>query len=333
MFTVKIHFQNDYRRFSIPISATFEQLKEQIAQIYKITEEFTVKYIDDEGDLISLTTNSELIEAVRFANNQVPPILRLAIFANSSSECTTQEQQKQIIISADKKEEPSLSCTDIDTNASKEYPVIDISQWEAPKKEVVQSIQELPAHQPQSVQELPAHHSHAEIKKTIAQETKDLSRETSKSVQNSSLSTVMETHKYSAAVMENYPTTENSLVCSELSKQIADVCRNLSKTTSELCETMSKMTTAESSTNIAAEINSMSNDTVKLCHKLSKETAEMLEKQARETEKHSALLKEQSEKLGELSRQTVESGMILSKDTTASGNAASNEIRNTIKEL
>jgi len=331
--TIKTQFNNDYRRFLIPSSSTFEQLRDQISQLYKIEELFTLKYIDDEGDLISLTTNAELIEAIRFSNIQVPPILRLSIFTSSTCDIT-QDQQNQFMLSSGKIEDlPTLTesptTTENSSDSSKEYPGLDISEWDAPKKDQPQ-----PALPPSTITAVITVPIMEVVKKTIAQETKDLSYETSRSVQNSSSTTTAQTHKQSASVMENFPSIENSLLCSELSKQIADVCRNLSKTTSELCETMSKITTDDTASNTtAADVNNTSNDTVRICHKLSKETAEMLEKQARETEKHSVLLKEQSKKLSDLTRQTAASGMLYSTDTTASGSAASNEILNSIKGL
>ncbi|KAL6077403.1 Agamous MADS-box protein [Balamuthia mandrillaris] len=103
MVVVKVINGEDIRRLSINDSISFEELRDKIRGIYGGSEgegllgpstPFLVKYTDDEGDLVSISSDGELADALAL----LPPkaILRLTIFpqptpspASSSSSAAT----------------------------------------------------------------------------------------------------------------------------------------------------------------------------------------------------------------------------------------------------
>jgi len=73
--TIKTLFNEDTRRFSINKNATFEELLCNICSVYNRHDNLTLSYTDDEGDLITITSDSELHEAFRVH----PHILRVLV--------------------------------------------------------------------------------------------------------------------------------------------------------------------------------------------------------------------------------------------------------------
>jgi len=57
---VKLQFQNEFRRFVISKNTKFTGLKEQIQSILGVTSDFTIKYLDDENEWISISSDVEL---------------------------------------------------------------------------------------------------------------------------------------------------------------------------------------------------------------------------------------------------------------------------------
>jgi len=69
---IKTQFNQDVRRFSVSETTTFEQLFVQITDIYKLDgnhSSLSLKYTDDEGDLISVSSERELEEAFRLVKD------------------------------------------------------------------------------------------------------------------------------------------------------------------------------------------------------------------------------------------------------------------------
>ncbi len=63
MVRVKSNLDGDIHRFVLPDSPTFKELHDHLAAIYGTTD-FTVKYKDDEGDHVTVSSDEELLEAV-----------------------------------------------------------------------------------------------------------------------------------------------------------------------------------------------------------------------------------------------------------------------------
>jgi len=78
--TIKSEFNNDLRRFTVNEPVALAELTTTLKNLYKIdnVDEVRLKYKDEEGDAISITTDEEFNEALNFAkdNNN---LLRLSI--------------------------------------------------------------------------------------------------------------------------------------------------------------------------------------------------------------------------------------------------------------
>jgi len=84
-FAVKSVFQEDCRRFKLD-RASFESLRQALISTYpQLTDEFTVKYTDDEGDQCLITSDMELAEAAHVAEQQLSP-LKVTVFATKIKE-------------------------------------------------------------------------------------------------------------------------------------------------------------------------------------------------------------------------------------------------------
>lgn len=80
MVRVKSNFAGDIRRFVLPSTPEYSQLLAHLSTAYGISD-FQVKYKDDEGDLVTMTTDAELTEAI--ATAVVNDLLRLDIVPSS----------------------------------------------------------------------------------------------------------------------------------------------------------------------------------------------------------------------------------------------------------
>jgi len=65
--SLKVSFNGDTRRFTVfRIYVTLEELRELFAGLFQdFTEDTTMKYLDDENELVSITNQAELQEAIR----------------------------------------------------------------------------------------------------------------------------------------------------------------------------------------------------------------------------------------------------------------------------
>lgn len=82
--TYKVKYNEELRRFSLPSSATWETVVGKIGTLFSLNvDSIVVKYEDDEKELVTIDSDSELQEAVRVFLTQSQDsnlILRLAIF-------------------------------------------------------------------------------------------------------------------------------------------------------------------------------------------------------------------------------------------------------------
>lgn len=77
----KIAYDTDIRRVSVASSTSFNEFNELVRKLFidSIPDNYVVKYVDDEGDLVSITCDREFAEAFAFAAGK--PLLRLTIVA------------------------------------------------------------------------------------------------------------------------------------------------------------------------------------------------------------------------------------------------------------
>jgi len=76
---VKLINDTDYRRIRLPNGTSFLTLRQKLAELFgsNLPQNFIVKYVDDEGDNISITNEIEYKEALNFAS--ATGILKLII--------------------------------------------------------------------------------------------------------------------------------------------------------------------------------------------------------------------------------------------------------------
>jgi len=97
MVTIKTTFENDIRRVTAEQPLTnFLQLKELIKTLYGkiLPEHFAMKYKDDEGDLVTISSNVELLEALSMSKES--GVLKLQIIRVEQQKRFTQSCQAAI---------------------------------------------------------------------------------------------------------------------------------------------------------------------------------------------------------------------------------------------
>lgn len=84
---VKISHKSDIRRFTIQSNISYSELHRVISRIYpKLPWGWVMKYYDDEGDLISITNQQEITEAMEISKDN--DLLRLVIDSFAQPKCT-----------------------------------------------------------------------------------------------------------------------------------------------------------------------------------------------------------------------------------------------------
>eukprot|EP00698_Gefionella_okellyi_P022522 TRINITY_DN7482_c0_g1_i1.p1 TRINITY_DN7482_c0_g1~~TRINITY_DN7482_c0_g1_i1.p1 ORF type:complete len:722 (-),score=233.51 TRINITY_DN7482_c0_g1_i1:107-2272(-) len=73
--SIKAQFGDDIRKFSSESAASFEILQVKLRQLYERECSFVVKYVDEDGDRITVSSDIELAEALRLAKG----LLRLSV--------------------------------------------------------------------------------------------------------------------------------------------------------------------------------------------------------------------------------------------------------------
>jgi len=77
--TLKASFQADVRRVSVPIVSTYEQIKQTLTTLFELPQTFSIKYQDEDGDFITITSDLELTEAINLSKNKQPSMLRIFV--------------------------------------------------------------------------------------------------------------------------------------------------------------------------------------------------------------------------------------------------------------
>eukprot|EP00321_Phaeocystis_globosa_P004751 CAMPEP_0118810170 /NCGR_PEP_ID=MMETSP1162-20130426/792_1 /TAXON_ID=33656 /ORGANISM="Phaeocystis Sp, Strain CCMP2710" /LENGTH=95 /DNA_ID=CAMNT_0006739661 /DNA_START=70 /DNA_END=353 /DNA_ORIENTATION=+ len=81
---IKITDGADIRRFTASTeSLTFSTIYKNASEAFGLgAKAFKLKYKDDEGDQITMSTDRELADAVAYTKTLEPPVLRLTLEAN-----------------------------------------------------------------------------------------------------------------------------------------------------------------------------------------------------------------------------------------------------------
>jgi hypothetical protein len=226
--TVKVVYNDDIRRFCLPTTISFSEFITNIGKLFK-ADEITVKYVDDEGDAIVVTSDEELQEAFRLAKELTPPILRVTVQAKAKAVAL----QKTVVV---------IEKTVLPTAETSLYPPLDVAFWDAPAKAAPAAPLAAPTVLPKEPRPT-----------RIAQQMTDYCTATSRSVSQCSRDTTTDTLKYSDStrLQLNDSGLVNSTValCSDLSRQIAEDCRLLSLQTSEISRQLAAERKADLLTN------------------------------------------------------------------------------------
>lgn len=122
---VKISYSGDVRRFALPCNSSFGELEQTVAATYHLQTPFVLKYLDEDGDAVTVDSTNELKEAFRLHENAVlkmqvtvpvPPVKTTAASATTAPQqpstavepAATREpqEQKPVVVSAPE-EKPS----------------------------------------------------------------------------------------------------------------------------------------------------------------------------------------------------------------------------------
>jgi len=78
---VKIKYQEDTRRLTLTSSPSFRDVVGIVRKLFHFEEQksFVLKYVDDDNDLVTISSDMELQEAILVASKANPPVLRLLI--------------------------------------------------------------------------------------------------------------------------------------------------------------------------------------------------------------------------------------------------------------
>jgi len=137
---IKTTFNGDIRRFRCDSKATFNQLCTVISNLYML-KSFIIKYVDDEGDFISVTSTTELAESFRLAsmtNSPAGPIVRLSVFETINGSAFTPEPLDNCVSSSTLGELKLLPLSDISGSESEKEEAIETKVLEVEKQEIVQ---------------------------------------------------------------------------------------------------------------------------------------------------------------------------------------------------
>lgn len=79
-FVLKVQLNDDIRRLSLDAVPSFQELESLVAELFGPTlGKFLLKWTDEDGDLITLSSDSELAEALKLAKNAPSKTLRLSV--------------------------------------------------------------------------------------------------------------------------------------------------------------------------------------------------------------------------------------------------------------
>jgi hypothetical protein len=86
MLTLKTTFENDTRRRQFGANGSLANLKSVVRELYGVDgSALTLKYVDDDGDLITLGSEAEMRECVTIAEKKNGGVMRVSVFRADSA--------------------------------------------------------------------------------------------------------------------------------------------------------------------------------------------------------------------------------------------------------
>ena len=107
--TLKISWKDDTRRIRIPSNTTYQQLHTEVAQKFGLND-FRIKYIDEENELITVSTDRELFEAIDYLRDISGPRAIVRFFVRTPEDAATHATQSMLMSSV---LDPSQSASNI----------------------------------------------------------------------------------------------------------------------------------------------------------------------------------------------------------------------------
>jgi len=98
---MKCDFNGNVRCVSL-VETSFSALKEALRQLYGLTADFTVKYADDENDLITIASDAELADALSLSKATEQP-LSLFIIAERATSAESKADSKRPVFSEEER--------------------------------------------------------------------------------------------------------------------------------------------------------------------------------------------------------------------------------------
>merc|ERR1719274_336213 len=88
---VKITDGTDIRRFTANVAdLTFESVQKRTAEAFGLgVKDLKLQYKDDEGDMVTMSSNDEMLEAIGLATSMVPAVLRLNVSKTTNKTTNT----------------------------------------------------------------------------------------------------------------------------------------------------------------------------------------------------------------------------------------------------
>src|SRR3989338_11317128 len=84
----KIQYEDDLRKLKHTID-TLESFENKVAEVFKLSgKPFSLKYLDGEGDWISVTSDLDLIEAFNFIDTEHVPKFKITLSAPAPTTST-----------------------------------------------------------------------------------------------------------------------------------------------------------------------------------------------------------------------------------------------------
>src|SRR5688500_4640456 len=119
---IKFKLGEETRRITLKENPTFSQLEELLSQIFpSFSTGFVVKYLDDDEDLVTVSTDIELHEALNLPTTQNSKVLRLSIFPKVPQQLPTPQVPSNSIPSTPSPS-PSSSSQPTSTQSIPQFP-------------------------------------------------------------------------------------------------------------------------------------------------------------------------------------------------------------------
>jgi len=232
---IKVAFQGEMKRLPVSSSIIFVELNNKLKSLFSIQQNVIMKYLDDENDLITLTNEDEMREAVRLAqrNNLV---VRIHLFTSDQQNVAVEFNIKPKNLTNESTTIPSLLSSQLPLMAADSLGASPATPMVVPVNEKERQKEKLPVVEEKPV--LPNGYV------TINQRTAQLSEQTAtrcsqlaEEISNKTAKTCEEITKKCTKLSQNIPTPSERIDnnCAALAERTVACCDSLSNATSAKC--------------------------------------------------------------------------------------------------